>query len=72
MGYRRPDIKYSNSALSSQSLGMQRINQYVITKTLGIGASAKVVEVIVPDMTDEDKEDKHYAMKIICRDKLVS
>lgn len=42
MGPRRP-IRYSNSAISTKSLGITKINQYLILKTLGFGTSAKVV-----------------------------
>lgn len=42
------------------------MNQYVILKQLGIGASSTVVQCMVPDQQC-DAKDAYFAMKIIKR-----
>jgi hypothetical protein len=61
-----PRIRESKSALSTKSLGVKRINQYVLLKTLGTGISSKVVQCMVPD-ENNDNDDQYFAMKIIKR-----
>ena len=41
-------------------------------KTLGVGSSAKVVQVLKPDPHGNDENDETFAMKIISRHKLVN
>lgn len=64
-----PKVKHSNSCISSKQLGVKRVNQYVILKTIGTGASSSVVSCMVPSDKDDDK---FFAMKIIKRAKLSS
>ena len=60
-------IKLSSSCLSSKTLGVKRVNQYVLLKTLGKGASSTVVQCLMPNDTGNDNEDAYFAMKIIKR-----
>lgn len=63
-------IRESNKCLSTKSLGVKRINQYVVLKTLGHGASSTVHQCMLP--ADNDIDDAFYAMKIIKRAKISS
>lgn len=46
-------IRESNKALSTKSLGIKRVNQYVMLKTLGTGISSRVIQCMVPDMHND-------------------
>ena len=47
-------IRISNSANSTKSLGVKRLNQYVLLKTLGTGSTCSVVHCMIPSpKTDE-------------------
>ena len=41
-------------------------------QTLGVGSSAKVVQVLEPDSSGDDSKDRIFAMKIISRQKLMN
>ena len=59
-------VRISSTCLSTRSLGVKRINQYVLLKKLGTGATSSVVSCIKPG----DDEDENFAMKIIKRSKI--
>jgi serine/threonine protein kinase len=46
---------------------VKRVNQYVLLKTLGKGASSTVVQCLLPSATGNDNDDAYFAMKIIKR-----
>lgn len=64
-----PQIRHSKSCLSTKSLGIKRVNQYVLLKTLGMGTSSTVVQCIEPQQNGDDTQ---FAMKIIKRAKVKS
>ena len=46
-------------------MGVKRVNDYVLLKTIGTGATSKVVQCMLPSLDEND--DKLFAMKIIKR-----
>lgn len=64
-----PQVRLSTTCLSTKSLGIKRVNQYILLKTLGTGSTSSVVQCLVSQ--DQHKKDgKYYAMKIIKRSRL--
>jgi hypothetical protein len=58
----------SSTCLSTRSLGVKHINQYVLLKKLGTGATSSVVQCLKPGGADD--MDENFAMKIIKRCKI--
>lgn len=63
-------MRRSDKCLSTTSMGVKRVNEYVLLKTIGTGATSKVVQCMKPSLNEED--DKIFAMKIIKRQFIAS
>jgi serine/threonine protein kinase len=64
------NVRRSDKCLSTTSMGVKRVNEYVLLKTIGTGATSKVVQCMKPSLNEED--DKIFAMKIIKRQFIAS